>query len=114
MPWKETTSMSLRSEFIHLAELNDANISELCCRFGISRKTGYKWLKCFQEEGESGLADRSPPRITAHSTYPGGKHSTTRGSVPSCASSIPATTSQSSCRAPTGKRRPRLSESSVT
>jgi transposase-like protein len=59
MPWKETTSMSLRSEFIHLAELQDSNISELCRRFGISRKTGYKWLKRFQEEGESGLADRS-------------------------------------------------------
>jgi transposase-like protein len=39
--------MLLRSEFIHLAELQDANISELCRRFGISRKTGYKWLKRF-------------------------------------------------------------------
>lgn len=59
MPWKETTSMSLRSEFIHLAKTKDVNISELCRRFGISRKTGYKWLKRFREEGESGLADRS-------------------------------------------------------
>jgi transposase InsO family protein len=59
MPWKETTSMSLRLEFIHLAELKDSNISELCRRFGISRKTAYKWLKRYQEQGESGLADRS-------------------------------------------------------
>jgi len=59
MPWKETTSMSLRAEFIHLAKLENANISELCRRFGISRKTGYKWLQRYREEGESGLADRS-------------------------------------------------------
>ena len=59
MPWKETTTMSLRTEFIHLAGLEGANISELCCRFGISRKTGYKWLKRYREGGESGLADRS-------------------------------------------------------
>lgn len=59
MPWKEATNMSLRSEFIHLAQLDSANLSELCRRFGISRKTGYKWLKRYQEGGESGLADRS-------------------------------------------------------
>lgn len=59
MPWKEATPMSLRAEFIHLAELEGANISELCRRFGISRKTGYKWLKRYEEGGEGGLADRS-------------------------------------------------------
>ena len=59
MPWKETTTMSLRTEFIQLAKLEGANISQLCRRFGISRKTGYKWFKRYQEGGESGLADRS-------------------------------------------------------
>lgn len=59
MPWKETTTMSLRTEFIHLAELEKANISLLCKRFGISRKTGYKWLKRYREVGEKGLGDRS-------------------------------------------------------
>ena len=59
MPWKETTTMSLRTEFIHLAELAGANFSQLCRGFGISRKTGYKWLKRYREGGESGLADRS-------------------------------------------------------
>jgi transposase InsO family protein len=65
MPWKEATPMSLRSEFIHLAQLEEANISELCRRFGISRKTGYKWLKRYQQGGEGGLADR--PRRPHHS-----------------------------------------------
>jgi transposase InsO family protein len=59
MPWKETTAMSLRTEFIQLAGLAGANLSQLCRRFGISRKTGYKWLKRYREEGESGLGDRS-------------------------------------------------------
>lgn len=59
MPWKETTTMSLRTEFVHLVGLEGANFSQLCQRFGISRKTGYKWLKRYREGGESGLADRS-------------------------------------------------------
>jgi transposase InsO family protein len=59
MPWKETTTMSLRAEFIHLAELEGVNLSQLCRRFGISRKTAYKWLKRYREDGERGLADRA-------------------------------------------------------
>ena len=34
-------------------------MSELCAAFGISRKTGYKWLQRYAAEGPSGLADRS-------------------------------------------------------
>jgi transposase InsO family protein len=33
-----------REEFVFLARQPDSNVSELCRRFGISRKTGYKWL----------------------------------------------------------------------
>jgi transposase-like protein len=62
MPWKETTTMSLRTEFIHLAKLEGGNISRLCRRFGICRKTGYKWLKRYGEGGESGPGGPlSPP-----------------------------------------------------
>lgn len=59
MPWQESTLMSNRYEFVHLARHPGANIRELCRRFGISPKTGYKWLKRFQEEGVAGLQDRS-------------------------------------------------------
>ena len=45
MPWKEVTAVSLRKEFIALALLPDSNISDLSRRFGISRKTAYKWLQ---------------------------------------------------------------------
>lgn len=70
MPWKETTTMSLRTEFVYLAQTTGANISQLCRRFGISRKTGYKWRKRFWEDGESGLVDRSrrPHRSPGRST----------------------------------------------
>lgn len=37
--------MSLREEFVQLAMKPDSNISSLCRRFEISRKTGYKWLE---------------------------------------------------------------------
>lgn len=59
MPWKETTTMSQRLEFVTLASREEANISRLCRRFGISRKTGYKWLHRFQEGGPDALQDCS-------------------------------------------------------
>jgi transposase InsO family protein len=49
--------MSQRSEFVRLAQAS--NVSELCRRFGISRKTGYKWLSRFDSGGEADLQDRS-------------------------------------------------------
>lgn len=59
MPWKEFTTMSQRREFVGLALQEGANISRLCREFGICRKTGYKWLERFRDEGSSGLSDRS-------------------------------------------------------
>jgi transposase InsO family protein len=51
--------MSLRREFVELASGPDANVSLLCRRFGISRKTGYKWLARFEGGTDKALADRS-------------------------------------------------------
>jgi len=45
MPWQEVDTMMLRREFVELASQEGANVSELCRRHGISRKTGYKWLQ---------------------------------------------------------------------
>jgi transposase InsO family protein len=59
MPWKEVTTMSLRLEFVRLALHEGANMSELCRRFGISRKTGYKWLDRRQQKGVEALIDQS-------------------------------------------------------
>jgi transposase InsO family protein len=48
-----------RNEFITAWLKNEQPIAELCRRFGISRKTGYKWLERFEQEGRAGLGDRS-------------------------------------------------------
>jgi transposase InsO family protein len=59
MPWREVNTVTLRREFVLLAQTGDSNISSLCRFFGISRKTAYKWLSRFNELGEDGLCDRS-------------------------------------------------------
>src|SRR5262245_5655775 len=42
-------------------------MTELCERYGISRKTGYKWLERFEAEEAVGLEDRSrAPRSCPH------------------------------------------------
>jgi transposase InsO family protein len=65
MPWKSVSLVSLRKEFVSLCQKADISFSDLCRRYGISRKTGYKWLARFHEQGAYGLADRSrrPHRI---------------------------------------------------
>lgn len=42
-------------EFIELAERKEEPFAALCVRFGISRKTGYKWLNRFRAQGDAGL-----------------------------------------------------------
>lgn len=36
MPWKVSSPMSIREEFVSLARVEGANVKELCARFGIS------------------------------------------------------------------------------
>jgi len=59
VPWGEMSTVSLRREFVMLAVQDGANIRELCRRYGIQPRIGYKWLDRYRLEGESGLADRS-------------------------------------------------------
>lgn len=59
MPWREQNLVKMREEFVLRALEPDANMSALCREHGISRKTGYKWLKRFQEGGLEGLRDLS-------------------------------------------------------
>lgn len=59
MSWKVRSVKSQREEFVVLASGEAVVMSELCQRFGISRKTGYKWLARYREAGAGGLADRS-------------------------------------------------------
>ncbi len=59
MPWMETAPMEQRERFIRDHRLDLYTMVELSARYGISRKTGYKWLARFEEAGRQGLQDRS-------------------------------------------------------
>jgi putative transposase len=59
MPWKETTPVDQRMRFIAALSSCEYTMSELCRKYGISRKTGYKWADRYTEEGIAGLQDRS-------------------------------------------------------
>ena len=59
MAWKDVSVMSQREEFVVLASADGASVCELCRRFGVSRKTGYKWLSRYATDGVAGLVDQS-------------------------------------------------------
>jgi transposase InsO family protein len=59
VPWEEKTKLSVRHEFVIQAMQEGSNIRGLCRRYGISSKTGYKWLRRFKAGGATGLEDRS-------------------------------------------------------
>ena len=59
MPWQEVSTVSLRQEFITMVQQKTVSVSELCRRYGVSRKTGYKWFTRYRREGPAGLPDRS-------------------------------------------------------
>jgi putative transposase len=54
-----------RNEFITAWLRREQSLAELCRGFSISRKTAYKWVERFGENGRAGLADRS--RAPQHS-----------------------------------------------
>ena len=59
MPWEEVTRVSLREEFVQLAMQDGVNKRELCRRFKISAKTGYKWLHRYELAGREAFTDGS-------------------------------------------------------
>lgn len=70
MVWRETSVEDERREFVDLASREGANVAALCARFGISRQTGYVWLRR-RAAGETAFVDRSrrphasPGRLSA-------------------------------------------------
>src|SRR5213592_2708383 len=71
MPWLETAPMNERERFIADFRLNLYTMTELCARYNVARKTGYKWLDRMAQGGRAALRDRSraphhcPHRIAA-------------------------------------------------
>ncbi len=48
-----------RVNFVREVQAGDESVADLCRIYGVSRKTGYKWLERYDREGVAGLADRS-------------------------------------------------------
>jgi putative transposase len=59
MGWMETRVVDERMRFVMAVEKREESFVAVCRRFGISRKTGYKWLGRYDEAGVEGLLDRS-------------------------------------------------------
>jgi len=59
MPWREASRVELRRLFISVARDGKLRFAAACREFGISRKTGYKWMHRYCLGGEEGLKDRS-------------------------------------------------------
>jgi transposase len=47
MPWLETSPVEQRERFIRDHRAGLYMMTELCARYDVSRKTGYKWLERF-------------------------------------------------------------------
>ena len=63
--------MDQRVRFIEDCGSGLYSTTELCQRYGISRKTGHKWLKRFHAGGVDGLEDRSrAPHRRPHTMAP--------------------------------------------
>lgn len=71
MPWSQTTPMHERTLFIADHLRGTRSVLELCAEYGISRKTGYKWIERYIRRGPAGLEDRSRrPRHAPNATAP--------------------------------------------
>jgi transposase InsO family protein len=63
--------MQQRLEFVREYETELFTMTELAAQYGISRKTGYKWLERFAAAGARGLQDQSRrPHASPHATDP--------------------------------------------
>src|ERR1700675_2997761 len=62
MPWSETSPMDQRTQFIADYLGQSLIVTELCDLYGVSRKTGYKWIGRYLRSGPAGLEERSRGR----------------------------------------------------
>lgn len=71
MPWSQTSPMDQKTQFIADYLRGTLSFTELCQLYGISRKTGYKWVDRYLHQGPAGLEEQSRrPRKSPHQTSP--------------------------------------------
>jgi len=59
MPWNERKTMTMKEELIQSVCEHKMKVDAICSQLGISRKTAYKWIARYKEEGVMGLQERS-------------------------------------------------------
>src|SRR6266545_3582442 len=59
MPWSHTSPMDQKTQFIAAYLRDRLSMTELCEFYGVSRKTGYKWIDRYLTHGPQGLEERS-------------------------------------------------------
>jgi transposase InsO family protein len=59
VPWRTPDLVTIREEFVKQVSTGRYPVAALCNAYGISEKTGHKWLNRFRAEGRPGLSDRS-------------------------------------------------------
>ena len=59
MPWRERSPVDLRVQFISEYQTGLWSMTELTAQYGISRKTGYKWVERAMTGGVAALLDQS-------------------------------------------------------
>lgn len=59
MAWRTTNVQEQRMKFVVVASRKERSLTQLCSEFGISRPTGYSWLKRYQADGIRGMQERS-------------------------------------------------------
>jgi putative transposase len=69
MPWRQTSPMDQKMQFIADYLRQTLSIIELCELYHVSRKTGYKWIERYLKHGPLGLEERSrQPHSSPHQT----------------------------------------------
>lgn len=69
MPWSQTSPMDQRTQFIADYLRGSLSTTDLCALYGVSRKTGYKWIDRYLRYGPAGLDERScKPRASPNQT----------------------------------------------
>ncbi len=59
MPWESTCPMEQRIKFVFEYQKGELTMAAICRAFGITRKTGYKWLRRYETAGLEGLREHS-------------------------------------------------------
>src|SRR5438876_8547852 len=81
MPWRNASPMDQRTQFIADYLRDSLAITELCEHYGISRKTGYKWIERYLRQGPAGLGALAPAAPLAESDGRGNRDGDPRRSA---------------------------------